>query len=510
LEEDTTKGLSRDHGIFVLRKNGRYHQVIRCSNYKGDVRGSKGASRLIYVIDNEEIQEKRKGEIQEKIVKDMGLSMPLFLNSVMFGQGLKRLVQTSSTDKKDIFEEIFNLGYLSEAREKAKSEYQKLIEQNRTLQNELNTSKALLASHVDAVKETKQALETWAVNNKEVLDKIKDRLKEANQDILSQLPVSRLEKRRAKAYEEKADLEKEIELLLQQYKEKMKTLDLSSETGLTKYIEDIISNLNKGSIKVATKQLLDMKASLNFIHGYFRRSKEMKDEAYELEVKMRRYKDDIRRRTHLESTIESLKERLKEAESSKPPKPSTKSLGSVDTYTKQVENLQKLLSELEPQVENYKWLIDQPLGNKGIKSFIFENSLTELNNIMKEYAHILGFQVEFSIDLSSARKDFYTLIELEGNIVDYKELSGGQQQLVHLAMAFATHTLATSSHGINLLFLDEVFENLDSENVDIVVSLIRKISSNKSIYIITHKDSLPISNANVINLARKNGLTIFQ
>ena len=99
---------------------------------------------------------------------------------------------------------------------------------------------------------------------------------------------------------------------------------------------------------------------------------------------------------------------------------------------------------------------------------------------------------------------------MEGNIVDYSELSGGQKQLVHIAMAFAMHVTTTSSKGINILFLNEIFEHLDYENVEIIVSLIRKMSgTNKSIYIITHQSSLPISNSRTLALDRKKGQTIF-
>ena len=85
----------------------------------------------------------------------------------------------------------------------------------------------------------------------------------------------------------------------------------------------------------------------------------------------------------------------------------------------------------------------------------------------------MGFRIEFNIDLGTARKEFFTLIERDGQIIDYDELSGGEKQLVNVAMAFAMNESLTMSKGINLAFLDEVFESLSSDNVEVVTSLIR-------------------------------------
>ena len=38
------------------------------------------------------------------------------MNSIMFGQGIKRLIQESNSDKKKLFEEVFDLEYLNLAK----------------------------------------------------------------------------------------------------------------------------------------------------------------------------------------------------------------------------------------------------------------------------------------------------------------------------------------------------------------------------------------------------------
>lgn len=87
-------------------------------------------------------------------------------------------------------------------------------------------------------------------------------------------------------------------------------------------------------------------------------------------------------------------------------------------------------------------------------------------------------------------------------MLQYEELSGGEQQLVNVAMAFALHSITSVSLGINLLFLDELFENLDKANIEIVMDLVKYIGNGKSIYIITHQENFSISGSNTIKVKK--------
>ena len=62
--------------------------------------GAKGNDRLIIIKNAEIINIKGKNELQNAINKELGLSYLLFMNSIMFGQGIKRLIQESNSDKK--------------------------------------------------------------------------------------------------------------------------------------------------------------------------------------------------------------------------------------------------------------------------------------------------------------------------------------------------------------------------------------------------------------------------
>ena len=187
--------------------------------------------------------------------------------------------------------------------------------------------------------------------------------------------------------------------------------------------------------------------------------------------------------------VKSLESRLKELKSQNPDFESV-----INKQSKKLENYKKSISQIKSQ----------------IKAFIFESSLSELNNLLSSYSEVLGFNIKFMVDLNSSRKDFVVNINLEGVEVFYEELSGGQKQLVNLAMALAMNQIITQSKGVNIAFLDEVFESLSYDNIEVVIGLIKKVYREKTLFLITHHESLPIPNSKILNVKREHGISAYE
>ena len=92
--------------LFFQRDDDVY-KVVRCQNYKGNIDdGTKGNNRLLFLKNNVSVDIKYKAKIQDTINHRIGMTYELFMNSIMFGQGIKRLIQESNTDKRKLFQEI--------------------------------------------------------------------------------------------------------------------------------------------------------------------------------------------------------------------------------------------------------------------------------------------------------------------------------------------------------------------------------------------------------------------
>lgn len=487
-------------------KDGKTHKITRCLKYKGEVNGAKGKDRLIYEIDAVEVSEKNKGEIQALINADLGMSYSLFMNSILFGQGMKRLIQESSSDKKDLFEEIFELEYISKARDIAKGYYTEALREYNEISQKYSSSK-----------EKKQSIQR-------MLDDLKKQANHVKNDLSSRVKV--LEKKLsllAKAKKENelketVTYKNHIEQRIQEARDNQKELlnkinDAKKKTrvSLEEFIGVIIKLLKRGDIKNSLKRLMEVKKAFGDIERLQDKCSKLADKISNYRDKLEELRDQEYEANKVQRDIDLTHVEIKKLLSEKR---AGVNLGLIKKYKTQLstvsDKLQSIESEMEEKrakVDNYKWVMDDPLGNRGIKAFLFESSLDILNETLESYSEVLGFSILFYVDIQGVKKDFNTQIIMDGIEVSYEELSGGQKTLVNIAMAFAMNEVMTKAKGINIAFLDEVFENLSSEYVDLVIGLIRKIYKDKTLYLISHQESLPIPNARVLTVTRERGLS---
>lgn len=487
-------------------KDGKTHKITRCLKYKGEVNGAKGKDRLIYEIDAVEVSEKNRGEIQALINADLGMSYSLFMNSILFGQGMKRLIQESSSDQKDLFEEIFELEYISKARDIAKGYYTEALREYNEISQKYSSSK-----------EKKQSIQR-------MLDDLKKQANHVKNDLSSRVKV--LEKKLSLLVKAKKENElketvtykNRIEQRIQEARDNQKELlnkinDAKKKTrvSLEEFIGVIIKLLKRGDIKNSLKRLMEVKKAFGDIERLQDKCSKLADKISNYRDKLEELRDQEYEANKVQRDIDSTHVEIKKLLSEKR---AGVNLGLIKKYKTQLstisDKLQSIKSEMEEKrakVDNYKWVMDDPLGNRGIKAFLFESSLDILNETLESYSEVLGFSILFYVDIQGVKKDFNTQIIMDGIEVSYEELSGGQKTLVNIAMAFAMNEVMTKAKGINIAFLDEVFENLSSEYVDLVIGLIRKIYKDKTLYLISHQESLPIPNARVLTVTRERGLS---
>jgi DNA repair exonuclease SbcCD ATPase subunit len=220
---------------------------------------------------------------------------------------------------------------------------------------------------------------------------------------------------------------------------------------------------------------------------------------------------------HMLENIKALNERLKVENSAKLPDINLDEiLESIDVVKNDIDALQPEFDNFEAELDDVKWWSAVGFGVKGIKSYIFTAGLLRLNKFIERYAQRLGYRVRFNIDHSTANKDFYTTVfytkHTEEGLVefekDYEEFSGGQQQRIALAIAFAMFDIVSSKINCNLLIMDEAFEGLDAEGRETAFDLIRlKMQEGKTVFIITHSDEIDSKYSKSISIYRENNLS---
>lgn len=488
-----------------FQKDGDVYMVTRCQNYTGNLEdGTKGRDRLQIIKNAEVVDIKSKLRLQEYLVQELGLSYPLFMNSIMFGQGMKKLIQETNSDKKKIFEEVFNLNYLNIAKnmaQKGKSQIHGQVELCRSEYNSINREYESCRETYLELKESEEAFDKR--RNKDIKEKqgnIRSLEKEIRykKDGLGSLKLVE-DEIQANKLQEKA------------LKEKLEAARNISNQPLEDVIDSIILLLEKNKVKKALQKVKTIKKAYSDIERY----SDERDKVLNIISKLRTKEREVQRAKYI---LDNLTSKLKEAK---------RELARLESNTDQKVNSPKyrkkakslkiklkeqkaILEQKEKELEDYEWLLNDPLSNKGIKAFLFDSCLGQLNDTLEKYAEVLGFRISFEVDLESTKKDFVTLIEMDGEIYDYDELSGGQQQLCNVAMAFAMNESLTASKDINIAFLDEVFESLSMDNVEIVIGLIKKTFEEKVLFLITHHESIPLSKFKTLRVERLNGRSSFK
>ena len=488
----------------TFQKGDSTYVITRCQNYTLCLEdGAKGKDRLTVQKDVDFIDIKGKAKLQEYIVNEIGLSYKLFLNSIMFGQGIQRLIQESNSDKKKLFEEVFNLNFLNIAKDMAvkmrnevKMQVNEIEHEYKSFNNEFENTRE---TYYD-LKEREDSFKSDIKDKKRNLKANKTKLEEQLSKIGN--PEQGIEEAEDKINKLKKNLTKVNTKL-----EKAKNL---SDIPVIEVIDKVIVLLEKGNADKALSKMKIIKESFKAIDIYSDKKYSLKDKISKYERDRANLYRDKSNKKDLNRRIEDIEDQIKELKKEKLHVLSPKYKKRALEMKEKLKHIEAKLKKANKQLEDVEWLIEDPLSNKGIKAYLFNSSLDLLNRTLENYSKVLGFRISFDIDLGSTKKDFITLIERGDIIIDYDELSGGEKQLANVAMAFAMNESLTASKGINIAFLDEVFESLDHENIDLVVSLINNIYEDKTLFLITHQDSLPLSNCKTLQVKKQYGVSTVQ
>lgn len=489
-----------------FQKDSHTYKIIRCQKYEEVLEdGAKGKDRLVFIKDGDIIDIKGKGKIQDAINREIGLSYTLFMNSIMFGQGIKRLIQESNSDKKKVFEEVFDLEFLNLAKGIALQDKNNIVAQINEVEHQSQLLKKELEANKEAYFDLRDREKSFKKKNREERKSLKQ-----DREKLTKLLIQK-----QKQIKDEVDASIKIKIknqnkLISDIRGKLNNAKKISNVSLKEVIKELVIQLEGGNYKRALRDAKSIYNAFSDIEKYEKKYSKAQDRLEELGNVDERYKKLKSDCDDIADDLASIDEDLAKLKQEKLKVMSPKYKQKLKEIRKNLRKVDEDFHNKELELENYNWLINDPLGNNGIKAYLFDSSLEFLNRTLDKYSEVLGFRIEFNIDLGTARKDFVTLIERDGMIMDYDELSGGEKQLCNVAMAFAMNESLTASKGINIAFLDEVFESLSSDNVEVVTALIRHIFKEKTLFLITHLDSLPLGNTKILQVEKTQGLSKYQ
>lgn len=184
-------------------------------------------------------------------------------------------------------------------------------------------------------------------------------------------------------------------------------------------------------------------------------------------------------------------------------------------YHSQLIEAQEQVDQAKDKIENLNKL-EAIYSDHGVKARALNRVVPFLNeHLAKALGILTGGEIQASITSQTATKTgtvknkIDLLVNTPKAKKTYQELSSGEKRRVGISLNISfMEYLQTQIGGVNLVVLDELFDNLDQQGIDEVVELLSKISKDDmTVLVISHNPDLKYNDQfdNIININDNSG-----
>lgn len=509
-------------------------EIIRCSNYMDKVHGIKGGNKIFIIEDGKLNNIRDKRDNQKYINQKLGYSFELFKSSVLFAQELKRLIQEDGPAKKRIFEEAFESTFILKAKDAVETKLDELTTEDRVIYEKANKYITLFRNNTELLEEMQKQAKEFYQKKGLAISALRAKVKQSRRKITEakkyikggKLKISRASLERL--IDQRDNIKKQINgfLIEEEFRLEMDKTRYGTEleklkkefkvwngAKIKKNICSECKQILKGEALKKHRQYIKIKfdeiqimiketdslfiATTNRqdeLKEQIKKQKDFKAQVLAIEVQMNKLSGKIGTIEKYKTEVALEKVLIKEwvssiqvHQDSKLTQNTDKIQASIGKFKTRSDKYQAKLTKLREDIEIQNWLLKDPLSNSGLKAYIFDSMMGKVNYFLKKYTNFIGFTIKVKMDLKSSNKDFNILVEKGDFLVPYEDLSKGEKQLAEVALCFSLNDVVTMNKPINILLMDEIFESLDPDNIEIVGNIVQQKSLNRSIHLITHQ-----------------------
>jgi len=149
-------------------------------------------------------------------------------------------------------------------------------------------------------------------------------------------------------------------------------------------------------------------------------------------------------------------------------------------------------------------------SSSGIQSMLIDEAIPILNEEVTKYINFLSNgRYIVSFDTMKQNKKGVLSDKISVNVFDNEthansrvKISGGQERLIDIATILTLGDLQSKMQDVkfNILLFDEIFDSLDTQNIENVCNLMRLVSQNKSVNIVSHRNIEEIEADETLNI----------
>lgn len=176
--------------------------------------------------------------------------------------------------------------------------------------------------------------------------------------------------------------------------------------------------------------------------------------------------------------------------------------GSLKSYNDSVQliqdNFEELIQEYETKTKNIKAELDKcdieigewnemiELFTKTLRYNLIENLIPHINKSIQYFINKLNqpFSVKYDQEFKA-----HIFVDSWDREIAYNNLSTGQKKTLDLAIIFGILQNIISSIDMNIIFLDELFSNMDADTRNTMLNLLNEtMVKDKSIFVVNHAE----------------------
>jgi DNA repair exonuclease SbcCD ATPase subunit len=525
---------------------------IRIERYRGHpTEGNK--ARLI--IDGEDVTRGRDSMTNAAIEEILGMDYRAFVNSIAFGarEDVKSFFSATDTERKAILDKLLGMEVYAAAQVQARnrlrdvSEELAVGEQKRaTLRSRIEEQELALADLMDVDEDDTEfrwkrsrmlhrlsSIQQERIEGSvEVAKEAVDAEEEAAQDARD-------------AYREAQDAYRAERRGLES-KRRAKAEDRGSRKADARQAQDAITRWEKLSGKCPTcEQMVPKALKQRSVRAAIQQRDEANDESSALqteemslgadlralqepvapdlpdlaaaEAELQEWKSDLRAwLSVVEGRAKAVSEALREHE---------RAQGRRETVQDRLTGLRETLeasaledADMQLTADRLEFWVEG-FGPGGLRSFLIENEIPEINRVATRYAQRLlgaGAQVRLTatrlLKSGGAREELGVEAVIPGCTITYAGASKGQRKRLDLAILLAFREIVGRrfTKSFDQLFADELFDGLDGAGEESVVELLREISADCPVTLVTHSDVLKAATDRLLVVSHAGGVATLE
>ena len=156
----------------------------------------------------------------------------------------------------------------------------------------------------------------------------------------------------------------------------------------------------------------------------------------------------------------------------------------ISSYEKKREEIEVQIADSDKEIGEWNELND--LFSKTLRYRLLDTLIPHINNSIQYYMNKLeqGYRIVYDQEFKA---HIYT-DNIEGEI-SYKDLSTGQKKTLDMAIIFGILQNLIANVDFNIVFLDELFSNLDTDARNIMLGVLKDgLAQDRSVFVINHAE----------------------